>query len=163
MEYYNTDFALSTPPVVTELPPPPPPAPPAQAPESRFWRLLRNQCAAALVLCALLLSMEFWWPSGVQTARKWLICQEVGPLEAAAQAFVQEVVQGTPVSDAVTAFCEEVLDHVSPLAADQVPASCAPFTAWTRWAASGPSWEPPPFMRLGTAWLCCSAAAPSIA
>ena len=58
--------------------------------------------------------MEFWWPSGVQTARKWLICQEVGPLEAAAQAFVQEVVQGTPVSDAVTAFCEEVLDHVSP-------------------------------------------------
>ena len=34
---------------------------------------------------------------------------------------------------------------------------------WTRWAASGPSWEPPPFMRLGTAWLCCSAAAPSIA
>ena len=110
MEYYNTDFALSTPPVVTELPPPPPPAPPAQAPESRFWRLLRNQCAAALVLCALLLSMEFWWPSGVQTA-----------LEAAAQAFVQEVVQGTPVSDAVTAFCEEVLDYVSPPAADQVP------------------------------------------
>lgn len=91
MEYYNTDFALSTPPVVTELP------------------------------CALLLSMEFWWPSGVQTARKWLICQEVGPLEAAAQAFVQEVVQGTPVSDAVTAFCEEVLDYVSPPAADQVP------------------------------------------
>ena len=84
MEYYNTDFALSTPPVVTELPPPPPPAPPAQAPESRFWRLLRN-------------------------------------LEAAAQAFVQEVVQGTPVSDAVTAFCEEVLDYVSPPAADQVP------------------------------------------
>lgn len=121
MEYYNTDFALSTPPVVTELPPPPPPAPPAQAPESRFWRLLRNQCAAALVLCALLLSMEFWWPSGVQTARKWLICQEVGPLEAAAQVFVQEVVQGTPVSDAVTAFCEEVLDYVSPPAADQVP------------------------------------------
>ena len=121
MEYYNTDFALSTPPVVTEQPPPPPPAPPAPAPERRDRRLQQNPCAAALVLCALLLSMEFWWPSGVQTARKWLICQEVGPLEAAAQAFVQEVVQGTPVSDAVTAFCEEVLDHVSPLAADQVP------------------------------------------
>lgn len=117
MEYYNTDFTLSTPPVVTELPPPPRPAPPAQEPESRFWKLLRNQCATALVLCALLLSMEFWWPSGVQTARKWLICQEVGPLEAAAQVFVQEVVQGTPVSDAVTAFCEEVLEHVSPPAA----------------------------------------------
>lgn len=115
MEYYNTDFTLSSPPVVTELPPPP--AAPAQEPESRFWRLLRNQCATALVLCALLLSMEFWWPSGVQTARKWLICQEVGPLEAAAQVFVQEVVQGAPVSDAVTAFCEEVLEHVSPPAA----------------------------------------------
>ena len=115
MEYYNTDFTLSSPPVVTELPPPP--AAPAQEPESRFWRLLRNQCATALVLCALLLSMEFWWPSGVQTARKWLICQEVGPVEAAAQVFVQEVVQGAPVSDAVTAFCEEVLEHVSPPAA----------------------------------------------
>ncbi len=113
MEYYNTDFALSTPPVVTELPPCPSSGASGPGAGEPVLRLLRNQCAAALVLCALLLSMEFWWPSGVQTARKWLICQEVGPLEAAAQAFVQEVVQGTPVSDAVTAFCEEVLDHVS--------------------------------------------------
>ena len=96
MEYYNTDFALSTPPVVTELPRPLLRRLSGPGAGEPVWRLLRNQCAAALVLCALLLSMEFWWPSGVQTARKWLICQEVGPLEAAAQAFVQEVVQGDP-------------------------------------------------------------------
>ena len=110
MEYYNTDFALSASPVVTELPPPPPPVAPIQEPESRLWRLLRNQCTAALVFCALL--------SGVQTARKWLVCQEVGPLEAAAQVFVQEVIQGTSVPEAVTTFCEEVLASVSSPASD---------------------------------------------
>ena len=118
MEYYNTDFALSASPVVTELPPPPPPVPPMQKSESRLWRLVRNQCTAAL---ALLLSMEFWWPSGVQTARKWLVCQEVGPLEAAAQVFVQEVIQGTSIPEAVTTFCEEVLAGVSSPASDHAP------------------------------------------
>ena len=121
MEYYNTDFALSASPVVTELPPPPPPVPPMQKSESRLCRLVRNQCTAALVFCALLLSMEFWWPSGVQTARKWLVCQEVGPLEAAAQVFVQEVIQGTSIPEAVTTFCEEVLAGVSSPASDHAP------------------------------------------
>ena len=110
MEYYNTDFMALNPAPITELPPPAQPEQTEQEPESRFWRLLRGQCVAALVICALLLSMEFWWPAGAQTARKWLVCQEVGPLEAAAQVFVPEVTQGTPVPDAIATFCQELLD-----------------------------------------------------
>ena len=46
-------------------------------------------------------------------------CQEVGPLEAAAQVFVQEVTQGTPVPDAIATFCQEVLDGATvPVIAD---------------------------------------------
>ena len=114
MEYYNTDFMPQMQYPVTELAPPAAPeGKPAEKRESRFWNLFRNQCLAALILCAGILSMEFWWPSGVQAARKWLVCQEIGPVEAAVQTLVLDLREGEPVSDAVTAFCQELLDSAA--------------------------------------------------
>ncbi len=42
-------------------------------------------------------------------------------MEAAAQVFVQEVIQGTSIPEAVTTFCEEVLAGVSSPASDHAP------------------------------------------
>ncbi len=108
MEYY--DSALLTQAPVTEVHSPPPT--PDKPPESRFWKLFRRQFWAALFLAVAVLTMQAWWPAGAETARKWLVCEEIGPVEAAAQAFVADVLDGEPLPDAAAAFCQTVLEDL---------------------------------------------------
>ena len=104
---------------VTELTPlPDPEAAPEEDKQQqsggKLGKILRGQFLGALAICLVVLTMQFWWPGGVKTARQWLVCEEASPLEAAAQTFVSDVLQGESVEDAVVAFCLEVLDHAQP-------------------------------------------------
>lgn len=101
MVYENLIYADELP--VTELPPPELPQKPPGPPKNR---LLRRQCLAAGILCALVLTVPTWWPSGAEHIRHLLVAREVGPLEAAAQTFVRDVSEGVPLGQAVATFCQ---------------------------------------------------------
>ena len=114
MEYYNTDFALSTPPVVTELPPPPSSGAsgpgagepvlraPAEPVRSRPGALRPASVYGILVAIRRSDSQKMADMSGGGSPRSRRSGIRPGGCP------------GDPVSDAVTAFCEEVLDYVSP-------------------------------------------------
>ena len=110
MEYYDNLFLGEPMAPVTELPPPPPPP---KKPIGRFRQILGRQLLASVVLCAGILSMGYWWPEGENLARKYLVCQEIGPIEEAAQAFVRQVLQGESIPEAVAVFCQDVAEAVS--------------------------------------------------
>lgn len=111
MEYYETDLLTKIDYPVTELAPLPLPEEAPKA-ESPFWRVFRGQFWGALVLGAAVFTMQFWWPQGLEAVKGYLVCQETGPVEAAAQVFVAELIQGEPVTDAVTVFCQEILENL---------------------------------------------------
>ncbi len=110
MEYYENALVHSISHPVTELPPLPP-KPKQQT--GRLWQALNRQALAALVLCAGILSLRYWWPEGEALARKFLVCQEVGPIEEAAQVFVHQVLQGESVPEAVAVFCQDVAEELN--------------------------------------------------
>lgn len=110
MEYYDNLFVSQLEHPVTELPPLTPP--PEKRP-SLFWRILGRQALASLVLCAAILTLGYWWPKGEQLAREYLVCQEIGPIEEAAQAFVHQVLQGESIPEAVAVFCQDVAEELN--------------------------------------------------
>ena len=110
MVYENLIYADEMP--VTELPQPELPPEPSSLPKSR---LLRRQCLAAGILCALVLTVHTWWPSGAEHIRHLLIAREVGPLEAAAQTFVRDVSEGVPLGQAVATFCQSSGEPLCPV------------------------------------------------
>lgn len=109
MVYENLIYADEMP--VTELPPPEFSPEPQGPPKNR---LLRRQCVAAGILCALVLTVHTWWPGGAEQIRQLLVAREVGPLEAAAQTFVRDVSEGVPLGQAVATFCQSSGEPLCP-------------------------------------------------
>lgn len=77
---------------------------------SKVRSVLWRQCVASAVLCAMILTMELWWPQAAQYLQKELVGGEIGAVEAAAQGLIENVVAGEPVPKAIAVFCQEVLD-----------------------------------------------------
>lgn len=107
MEYYDTSLISKIEYPVTELPSPPLPQTP-QKRDSGFWRVFRRQVVASVLLGGAILTMGQWWPQGLEKTRSLLVCAEIGPVEAAAQTMLSDILQGEPLPQAVSAFCQEV-------------------------------------------------------
>lgn len=75
---------------------------------SRFSRL--PGLTAAFLLAFLLLTKLFW-PAGSDKLREFLLPGDPDVTAGAITALVEDLREGQPVSDSVTAFCAEILAH----------------------------------------------------
>ena len=109
MVYDLNELTLATPATVTEVPPPPPQEETSAPSRKRgYWHLLRVRFLISLVLCGLILTVPAWWPQGAAYLRQQAGEGEIGPVQAAAQTLVTDVLSGDPIPEAIAAFCQEV-------------------------------------------------------
>lgn len=81
------------------------PAPRRTSPGSRRFALLLT----AFFLTFLILTQLFW-PAGAEKIRQFCLPGDADVTARAASALIEDLKGGMAVSDAVTAFCEEILD-----------------------------------------------------
>ncbi len=109
MVYDLDELTLSIPATVTEVPPPPPQEKDtAPVKKGGYWRSLRMRLLISLALSGLILTIPSWWPRGAEYLHQQAGKGEIGPVQAAAQTLVTDVLSGDPIPEAIAAFCQEV-------------------------------------------------------
>ena len=73
------------------------------------WERAAAMTAGCLALFGLLTNL--YWPAGARALREFLIPGDTAVTGQAFEAMVEDIRSGTDISDAVTVFCREILEH----------------------------------------------------
>lgn len=77
--------------------------------KSNYWHSLGARLVISLALCAIILTLPYWWPQAADFLRAQT-SDEIGPIQSAAQTLVTDILDGEPIPEAIAVFCQEMAD-----------------------------------------------------
>lgn len=77
---------------------------------TELWTKLRLQALTAGLLLLFTLGARYAWPEGRARLREVFLVSEMSQTGRALQAMVDRISDGEPFGEAVTTFCQQVLD-----------------------------------------------------
>lgn len=86
------------------------PSPESKIQNSTAIRLRTMVAAAFLMLC---MAVRLLWPDGTAVLRSVFLPSDLTVTEEAFSVLIEEVRQGQPLGDSITAFCHKILDEAA--------------------------------------------------
>lgn len=79
--------------------------------ESKIWKQIRMQLLTAAFLLMFCLGVRETWPAGTAKLKEFLLPGQPAVTETALQNFVANLKEGSDIRDAITVFCEEIIEN----------------------------------------------------